>query len=61
MFERRADGRNLVLEALRLQNDGRHQQAARAFQSAGNQLRPLEEKQALWKAAEQARRIAASD
>lgn len=55
------DGKNPVLKALQLQNNGRHREAAAILQREGNKERPVSEKEALWKAAADARRKASSD
>ena len=52
---------SLLLEAMRLSNNGHHAQAAHVYQRAGNQYRNLSEKKELWAAAERSRRIAYSD
>lgn len=51
----------LVMDAIRLQNNNQHYQAAELFQRAGNQYRDPKEKAELWKAAEKARKTHYSD
>lgn len=51
----------LVMEAIKLSNNNQHSQAAALFQRAGNQYRNPDEKAALWKAADKARKAHYSD
>lgn len=45
-----------VIEASRLSSNGHHDSAARIFHDMGNEVRNPEQKQDLWKMAEDARR-----
>lgn len=51
----------IVIEAIKLANNGRHGEASVLFQRAGNQYRNPDEKKTLWNAAVRHRRIANSD
>ncbi len=60
MIRRNSDTER-VMKAIEASNNGNHRKAASIYQSMGNEVRNPREKEQLWEAAENARRVADRD